>query len=105
MKWPTFSLLFFASRPAEAEQGKFDVFRESTRFADERGHSVPAFDPEWRARVLTAWSAHAPRPPVDGGVYVQTTGPRFETPDLNLAAFLMARGVPLDALDGPPVEP
>lgn len=35
--WPTFSLLFFASAPAEAEQGKFDLFRESTRFADERG--------------------------------------------------------------------
>jgi 5'-methylthioinosine phosphorylase len=51
-----------------------------SRFADERGHSVPGFDPEWRARVLRAWTAHAPRPPVDGGVYVQTTGPRFETP-------------------------
>jgi natural product biosynthesis luciferase-like monooxygenase protein len=37
MKWPSFSLLFFASQPAEAEQGKFDLFRESTRFADERG--------------------------------------------------------------------
>jgi 5'-methylthioadenosine phosphorylase len=51
-----------------------------SRFGDERGHSVPGFDPEWRARVLASWSMHAPRPPVDGGVYVQTTGPRFETP-------------------------
>jgi 5'-methylthioadenosine phosphorylase len=51
-----------------------------SRFADERGHSVPRFDHDWRARVLAAWTAHAPRPPVDGGVYVQTTGPRFETP-------------------------
>ena len=51
-----------------------------SRFGDERGHSVPGFDPEWRTRVVAAWTAHAPRPPVDGGVYVQTTGPRFETP-------------------------
>jgi 5'-methylthioadenosine phosphorylase len=51
-----------------------------SRFVDERGHSVPGFDPEWRARVLDAWAAHAPQQPVDGGVYVQTTGPRFETP-------------------------
>ena len=51
-----------------------------SRFDDERGHSVPGFDPAWRARVLASWATHAPRPPVDGGVYVQTTGPRFETP-------------------------
>jgi 5'-methylthioadenosine phosphorylase len=51
-----------------------------SRFADERAHSVPGFDPQWRQRVLAAWAAHAPRPPVDGGVYVQTIGPRFETP-------------------------
>src|SRR5262249_1686450 len=51
-----------------------------SRFDDERGHSVPGFDLEWRARVLGAWAAHAPRAPVDGGVYAQTTGPRFETP-------------------------
>jgi 5'-methylthioadenosine phosphorylase len=51
-----------------------------SRYADERGHSVPGFDHDWRARVLGAWSGHAPFPPVDGGVYVQTTGPRFETP-------------------------
>src|SRR5262245_806728 len=51
-----------------------------SRFADERGHSVPAFDHEWRVRVLASWTAHAPDPPIDGGVYVQTTGPRFETP-------------------------
>jgi 5'-methylthioadenosine phosphorylase len=51
-----------------------------SRFADQRGHSVPGFDNDWRALVVAAWAAHAPRPPVDGGVYVQTTGPRFETP-------------------------
>jgi len=33
--WPTFSLLFFANAPAEAEIGKFDLFRASSRFADE----------------------------------------------------------------------
>jgi 5'-methylthioadenosine phosphorylase len=51
-----------------------------SRFVDERAHSVPGFDPEWRARVVAAWTAHAPHPPVDGGVYAQTTGPRFEMP-------------------------
>jgi hypothetical protein len=30
-------LLFFASRPAAAETDKFDLFRRSTRFADEHG--------------------------------------------------------------------
>ena len=51
-----------------------------SRFVDERAHSVPGFDPDWRRRVVAAWAAHAPRPPVDGGVYAQTTGPRFEMP-------------------------
>ena len=51
-----------------------------SRFADERGHSVPGFDPDWRARVQTAWQRHAPTDPVDGGTYWQVTGPRFETP-------------------------
>ena len=32
---PTFSLLFFASQPAASESGQFDLFRASTRFADE----------------------------------------------------------------------
>jgi 5'-methylthioadenosine phosphorylase len=51
-----------------------------SRFADERGHSVPGFDTAWRARVLASWATHAAAPPVDGGVYAQVTGPRFETP-------------------------
>jgi 5'-methylthioinosine phosphorylase len=42
-------------------------------------HGVAAFDPAWRARVWTAWDAHD-APVLDGGVYWQTTGPRFETP-------------------------
>src|SRR3954470_10785268 len=36
-----------------------------SRYVDERAHSVPGFDPVWRARVVAAWTAHAPRPPVD----------------------------------------
>ena len=47
---------------------------------DARSHTVPGFDPAWRAEVLDAWRAHATTPIVDGGVYTQTRGPRFETP-------------------------
>jgi 5'-methylthioadenosine phosphorylase len=44
-------------------------------------HHMALFDPEWRSRVVAAWREAAPEPPlVDGGVYWQTTGPRFETP-------------------------
>ena len=51
-----------------------------SRFADERGHSVPGFDPVWRARVRDAWRRHADAEPVDDATYWQVTGPRFETP-------------------------
>jgi 5'-methylthioadenosine phosphorylase len=47
---------------------------------DARSHTVPSFDTAWRAEVLDAWRAHASTPIVDGGVYTQTRGPRFETP-------------------------
>jgi 5'-methylthioadenosine phosphorylase len=30
--------------------------------------------------VLATWAEHAATPIVDGGVYAQTSGPRFETP-------------------------
>ncbi len=46
---------------------------------DALGHQVPGFDGAWRAEVLDAWQAHD-RTVLDGGVYAQTTGPRFETP-------------------------
>lgn len=46
----------------------------------ERPHVVPGFTPAWRARVVDAWRAHAADPVVDGGVYWQANGPRFETP-------------------------
>ena len=47
---------------------------------DAFSHTVPSFDPPWRARVIETWRAHAATPIIDGGVYTQTRGPRFETP-------------------------
>jgi 5'-methylthioadenosine phosphorylase len=49
-------------------------------YDDQRSHTFPRFDPGWRARVQTAWSAGTTTPLLDGGVYAQTSGPRFETP-------------------------
>lgn len=49
-------------------------------FSDARGHTTPSFDQEWRARVVSTWEANAPGALLDGGVYWQTSGPRFETP-------------------------
>jgi 5'-methylthioadenosine phosphorylase len=47
----------------------------------ESGHLAPAFDAGWRSRVIAAWNAVRQNDPVvDGGVYWETTGPRFETP-------------------------
>lgn len=51
-----------------------------TYYDDTRGHSVPGFDPGWRRRVVDTWSALTETPVIDGGVYAQTRGPRFETP-------------------------
>jgi 5'-methylthioadenosine phosphorylase len=47
---------------------------------DARSHTVPGFDPEWRRHLIETWRGHAATPIVDGGVYTQTRGPRFETP-------------------------
>jgi 5'-methylthioadenosine phosphorylase len=47
---------------------------------DARSHTIPSFDAPWRRRVLDVWQAEAATPLVDGGVYAQTRGPRFETP-------------------------
>lgn len=44
---------------------------------DGRSHLVPAFDRDWRARVVR--EASAVGGVVDGGVYWQTNGPRFES--------------------------
>lgn len=51
-----------------------------TFFVDAQGHSIPGFDLPWRRQVVEAWRAAVDTPIVDGGVYAQTTGPRFETP-------------------------
>ena len=48
-------------------------------FTDARAHSAPRFAPHWRAELLAAW-AEGGEVPIDGGVYWQTIGPRFETP-------------------------
>ncbi len=48
-------------------------------FGDQRAHTAPSFDARWRAEVIEAWGAGG-EAPVDGGVYWQTIGPRFETP-------------------------
>lgn len=47
---------------------------------DEGQHVVPGFSVEWRTAVLDAWRSHVDEPVVDGGVYWQANGPRFETP-------------------------
>jgi purine nucleoside phosphorylase len=49
-------------------------------YRDPRGHSIPRFDPEWRGFVLNAWRERSETELIDGGVYAQTVGPRFETP-------------------------
>jgi 5'-methylthioadenosine phosphorylase len=49
-------------------------------FEDPRGHSVPGFDRDWRAEILSAWPHEGTPELRDGGVYWQTRGPRFETP-------------------------
>ncbi len=47
---------------------------------DTRGHTVPGFDAPWRARVVAAARTALGETLIDGGVYAQTRGPRFETP-------------------------
>ena len=49
-------------------------------FTDTRAHTAPGFAGRWRGEVLAAWGEGGTEPPVDGGVYWQTIGPRFETP-------------------------
>lgn len=53
----------------------------------EHPHVVPGFTPDWRARLLETWRDVAAAPAVDGGVYWQSNGPRFETrAEVRLAA-------------------
>jgi purine nucleoside phosphorylase len=49
-------------------------------FDDTRAHTAPGFASRWRGEVVAAWGAAEGEAPVDGGVYWQTIGPRFETP-------------------------
>ena len=46
---------------------------------DEGSHVVPGFTGPWRARLLECWQRAAGGAVVDGGVYWQSNGPRFET--------------------------
>jgi 5'-methylthioadenosine phosphorylase len=48
-------------------------------YADARAHSAPGFNQELRGEAVDAWAASGQQP-VDGGVYWQAIGPRFETP-------------------------
>jgi 5'-methylthioinosine phosphorylase len=48
--------------------------------AQHGGERVPGFDPAWRSQIVEAWSALPEPPLLDGGVYWQAIGPRFETP-------------------------
>jgi 5'-methylthioadenosine phosphorylase len=47
--------------------------------ADKRAHIVPQLDPHLRSLLLDAARCDKSCSAVDGGVYVQTQGPRFET--------------------------
>jgi 5'-methylthioadenosine phosphorylase len=50
-----------------------------TFYEDPRGHSIPGFDSDWRQVVLRLWRDRSGTELIDGGVYSQTMGPRFET--------------------------
>ena len=61
----------------------FDFFAPAVNpsfFDDARGHSIPGFDQRWRDELLQVWAQVTTTALLDGGVYAQTTGPRFETP-------------------------
>lgn len=51
-----------------------------TLFDDARGHRTPGFDVSWRQELLTLWRQSGLPPAREEGVYLQTMGPRFETP-------------------------
>ena len=72
---PTFSLLFFASAPAEFERDKFDLFRQSTRFADERG-----FDAVWIPELhFHAFGGMFPNPALAAVVLAGLDTTRYQT--------------------------
>lgn len=68
-RWPGFSLLFFASQQADFSRGKFDLFRDSAKFADERG-----FEAVWvPERHFHAFGGIFPNPSLAGVVLAETT--------------------------------
>jgi 5'-methylthioadenosine phosphorylase len=56
-----------------------DPWSPTSYFDDDRGHGVATFDDELRSQLLRAVKSVSEEL-VDGGVYLQTKGPRFETP-------------------------
>jgi natural product biosynthesis luciferase-like monooxygenase protein len=67
--WPTFSLLFFANQPAEAEADKFHLFRASTKWADDHG-----FEAVWiPERHFHAFGGIFPNPALMGVVLAEST--------------------------------
>lgn len=48
-------------------------------YEDYRAHEVAGFASDWRARIIDTWARSCSTPLVDGGVYWQSVGPRFET--------------------------
>jgi 5'-methylthioadenosine phosphorylase len=57
----------------------FAPWSTASIFEDARAESLPGFNRSWRAGILDAWAATG-EPVIDGGTYVQSPGPRFETP-------------------------
>ena len=49
-------------------------------FGDRRAHRVAGFDSGWRREILDVWTRRAETALLDGGVYWESIGPRFETP-------------------------
>lgn len=57
----------------------FNVWNPIAMYDDARAHIVPGFDEPFRQRVLKCLKT-ANFTPLESGVYVNTQGPRFETP-------------------------
>jgi purine nucleoside phosphorylase len=57
----------------------FAPWASPTIFDDLRGHRVPGFHRPWRRSLVEAWRTAENSPLVDGGIYAQTRGPRFES--------------------------
>ena len=58
----------------------FAPWSTPTRYGDARAESMAGFDPRWRAHVVGSWRRATSTGLLDGGTYVQSPGPRFETP-------------------------